>query len=99
VGRAKSKSLEDRVEAPEGELKVTNEQIGKLRTETNQMFSELSDEIAKEKQLRAEEYKRLDEKVKKTETGDLWLAQIGAMLLFFGVAFSSMSVELAMWSN
>jgi hypothetical protein len=55
VGRAKSKSLEDRVEAPEGELKVTNEQIGKLRTETNQMFSELSDEIAKEKQLRAEE--------------------------------------------
>ena len=78
---------------------MMKEQMGELRSETDHKLSKMSDEIAEEKKHRADEYKRLDEKVKNTATGDLWLSETGALWLLVGVALSSTSVELAKWLN
>jgi hypothetical protein len=97
VNPPKSMLLEDRVEALESKLTAMKEQMEKSSVATEDKFSKMHDEITRGEELHAEEYKRLDEKVKKTLTGDLWLAQIGAVWLFFGVALSSMSIELSRW--
>lgn len=97
VHSPKNLPVEDRLEALENEVRLRKVETEKLRAETDQKVSKLSDGIRDEKQLRAEEYKRLNEKMKNTATGDLWLAQMGAVWLFIGVLLSTASVELAKW--
>lgn len=89
--------LEQRVEALERRVRHLREQIDEARRELEQELHKVANSIREEQSIRTTEDQKILSKPEATETGGLHISAMGAIWIFFGIIFSSISKELSAW--
>lgn len=88
-------TLEERVEALEKSLALTNEKIDNTKAHLNQEITKTVEAIKQEEQTRAAEDLHIHKKLEATSTGGVHISLIGAIWLFVGVTLSTASPEIS----
>lgn len=87
-------TIEERLISIEKNLAIINSRITQTESEIDRKTSEISEELKTEKTTREASVKEINNKVEATSTGGLHISAIGALWLFTGVTFSTISNEI-----
>lgn len=91
------RTIEERVEAFEKSLALTNEKIDSAKKYLDQKITKTIATIKQEEQTRAAEDLHIHKKIEATSTGGVHISLIGAIWLFVGVTLSTASPEISGW--
>lgn len=91
------RTLDERVDALEKGLALTNEKIDYAKEHLKQEIAKTVSAIKQEEQLRSAEDRAIHKKLEATGTGGVHISLIGAIWLFVGVTLSTASPEISGW--